>query len=497
MKPGSSIRKILLIGPPWFRLLGGSSPPSPLGLCYIAGVLEENGFNVLVYNADFKARTGLSQASEMTANYGNYLQILENINHPLWKEVETVITQQSPDIVGISATTAQYGSALNVSKLVKNFNPDIPVVWGGVHPTILPDEVINNGHVDIVVRGEGEYTFLDLIQNLERLDRVQGITYMQNGKVTHNPNRPLINNLDELPFPARHLILGKEDYLPHAFGNIFATRGCPYNCIFCASSKIWTKRVRYRSPENVVNEIKQIKKNFKTHHFCFEDDSFTLNKEFVKAVCELLINEKLDIKWSAETRADLVSDDLIRMMKSAGCEAITIGVESGDEETLKKIKKGITIEQIKLSKKILKENRIRFFGAFFMVGFPWEGEKEINKTILLMKELDPYTAFFSIATPYAGTELYDICRAEGLLPENVDWSRFFHQSLDVGFTKNLTREEFQKIIQKAEKIFEEHNLRKKRQLLLSDLPYLLKTLIKGKYYNPRDLWVLFRRYIWR
>ena len=113
-----------------------------MGLCYLAGVLEENGFDVLVYNADFKAGAGLTQAIEMTANYDNYLQILENINHPLWKEVGAVISQQSPDIVGISATTAQYGSALNVSKLVKKFNPDIPVVWGGVHPRILPDEVI-------------------------------------------------------------------------------------------------------------------------------------------------------------------------------------------------------------------------------------------------------------------------------------------------------------------------------------------------------------------
>ncbi len=496
MKPSNSIKKILLISPPWFRLLGGSSPPSPLGLCYIAGVLEEDGFDVRVYNADFKARTGLSQASEMTANYDNYLQTLENINHPLWKEVEAVISLQSPDIVGVTVTTAQYGSALNVSKLVKDFNPDIPIVWGGVHPTILPDEVIKNRHVDIVVRGEGEYTFLDLIQNLEGLDKVQGITYMRNGNVTHNPNRPLINNLDELPFPARHLILGKGDYLPHAFGNIFATRGCPYNCIFCASSKIWTKKIRYRSPENVVNEIKQIRKNFETYLFSFEDDSFTLNKEFVKAVCKLLIEENLDIKWSAETRADLVSDDLIKIMKSAGCEAITIGVESGDEETLKKIKKGITLEQIKLSKKVIKENRIRF-SAFFMVGFPWEGEKEINKTILLMKELDPHTAFFSIATPYPGTELYDICSSEGLLPENIDWSRFFHQSLDMCFTRNLTTEEFQKLIQRAEKLFEKHNLRQKRKLLLSDLPYVIETVIKGKYYNPRDLWVLFRRYIWR
>jgi len=466
-------------------------------LCYIAGALEESGFDVSVYNADFKARAGLSQASEITSGYDNYLQILENINHPLWKEVEAVISQQSPDIVGISITTAQYGSALNVSRLVKNFNRDIPVVWGGVHPTILPDEVIKNSQVDIVVRGEGEYTFLDLVQNLERLDRVQGITYIQNGKVIHNPNRPLINNLDELPLPARHLILEKGDYLPYAFGNIFATRGCPYSCIFCASSKIWSRRVRYRSPENLINEIKQIKKNFKTHLFSFEDDSFTLNKEFVKTVCDLLTKEKLGIKWRAETRADLVSDDLIKTMKSAGCEEITIGVESGDEEILKKIKKGITIEQIKRAQKLLKENGVKFINAFFMVGFPWEGEKEIKKTISLMKELDPDTAHFSIATPYPGTELYDICNSEGLLPKNLDWSRFFHQSRDMCFTSNLTIEEFQETIQEAENLFQEHNLRKKRSLLWSDPSYIFETVIKGKYYNPRDLWMLFRRYIWK
>lgn len=490
----TDINKILLISPPWYRIFGESSDSSSLGLCYIAAVLEEHGYDVSIYNADYNIGLQPTSIVKMTSKYEEYLRILNDMNHPLWKEVKTVIAKQSPDIVGISVMTAKYGSALNVANLVKKYDPDIPVVWGGVHPTILPDETIKNKDVDIIVRGEGEYTFLELVENLGGLNKILGITYRENGKVIHNQNRPLIENLDELPFPARHLILGKENYYPEAFGNLFASRGCPYNCIFCASHKVWTKRVRYRSPENVVNEIKEIKRAFKTNQFRFEDDSFTSNKKIVEGVCDLLIKEKLNIKWTTETRVDLVTDVLIKKMKSAGCDDITMGVESGDKETLKRIKKGITIEQIRNANRILKENKMKF-SAFFIIGFPWETKKEVDKTVLLMKELDPRMAVFSVATPYPGTELYDICVSEGLLLEKIDWSTFFHQSPDMYLTKNLTKEETSKIIEEVEKIFEEHNSKKWRKILLSDPLYVIRRVIKGKYYNPRDLWTLFRRYI--
>ena len=234
----TDINKVLLISPPWYRIFGGCSDSSPLGLCYIAAILEKHGYNVSVYNADYKTDLQPTSVVELTAKYDTYLRTLNDMNHPLWKEVGAVISKQSPDIVGISVMTAKYGSALNVSRLVKDFDPDIPVVWGGVHPTILPDETMKNKDVDIVVRGEREYTFWELIENLESLDKVLGITYKENGEIIHKPNRPLIENLDELPFPARHLILEKENYHPEAFGNIFASRGCPYNCIFCASHKV-------------------------------------------------------------------------------------------------------------------------------------------------------------------------------------------------------------------------------------------------------------------
>jgi len=492
----TNINRVLLINPPWYRIFGGSSQSSPLGLCYIAGVLEKYGYNVSIYNADYVQGLKLISEADYTKNYNTYLHVIEDLNHKLWKEVAGVIAEQAPEIVGITVPTAKYGSALNISKLVKDFNPQIPVVWGGVHPTILPEETIKNKNIDIVVRGEGEYTFLELIKNLGNLDKVLGITYKDEGGIVNNKSRPFIEDLDELPFPARHLVLGNENYYPEAFGSIFASRGCPFNCIFCASHKVWTKKVRMRSPENVVNEIKEIKNKFKTNLFRFEDDTFALSKDYVECICNLFKKEKLNIKWKAETRVELVTDGLIKNMRSAGCEELMLGVESGEEETLKRIKKDITVKQIKEAAKIIKDNKVKL-GAYFMIGFPWETKIDIDKTVALMKDINPRIAYLSVATPYPGTELYDICLTEGLIPEKIDWSKFFHQSPDMYLTKNLAREDAPKIIEEVEKIFGKHNIQKMREILISNPFYVIKRLFKGNYCNWQDLKSLFCRYLWK
>ncbi len=315
----SRIKRILLINPPWYRMFGQGSNASPLGLCYIGGVLNEQGYEVVIYNADFKKGLGFGAGvSQITKKYGEYLRCLNNTGHPLWREIADVISEVSPDIVGVSVTTAKYGSALNVSRLVRNFSADVPVVWGGVHPTILPDETIKNREVDIVVRGEGEYTFLNLVREPRHLKSILGITFKgENGSIIHTPDRPLVENLDLIPFPARHLLREKENHYPENFGNLFATRGCPYSCTFCASHKVWTRKVRYRSPKNIVDEIRILKDTFKTNIFTFEDDSFTLDKRFVENLCDLMIKEKLNVKWSTETRANLVGHDLMKKMKSS------------------------------------------------------------------------------------------------------------------------------------------------------------------------------------
>lgn len=451
--------KILLINPPWVRLLGFPAYTFPSGICYIGAVLEDHGFEASVYDMDNKKgikKPILSSANSLDDNvYEQYINFLDDLDHPMWKEVAAVISKQSPDIVGISAMSGQYGSAQNIAKLTKDFDSDISVVMGGAHPTALPEETVKNEEVDIVVRGEGEYTFLELTKKIEskgQLKDVSGITYKENGKVISNPNRPLIQNLDELPFPARHLVLGGENYPPGVFGKIFASRGCPYNCIFCAPKMTWGKKVRYRSPKNVIEEIKHINETYITPSFTFNDADLLVNKKYVMELCDLLIEEGLVISWECSAKASEITDDIAKNLALAGCQTISIGVESGSPRTLKEAKKGVSIEQIKESRKILKENFI-VYCAYFMIGFPWETKKEADETVEFMGKLDADFEKIFVVAPYPGTELYEMYKEEA---KEMDWRYYLIQRPEYNINKNLTKKDFSEIIKTAEKGFKKN-----------------------------------------
>jgi radical SAM superfamily enzyme YgiQ (UPF0313 family) len=448
--------KTLFINPPWYRFFGGLFFDYPKGLCYIAAVLEDHGFNVSVYDADYK-KDSLSEPilgdNDLLKKdaHDRYVEILDDIDYPLWKEIENVISEQSPDVVGISSTSTQYGPALNIAKIVKGLDSDIPVVLGGVHPTALPEETIRNEDVDVVVRGEGEYTFLDFVEKVESgqsLKDVLGITYKEKGRIIHNPKRPLIRNLDELPLPARHLLVGKEDYIPGIFGRIVASRGCPYNCIFCASRRMWGNKVRYRSPENVVEEIKYVHKTFVTPSFFFDDADFLVNKKFVSRICDLLIEEGLIINWCCQARADEIDGNIASKMALAGCTMIEVGVESGSDETLRRAKKGITVGQVREARRILAENFIDF-DAFFMIGLPWETKQDIERTMEFMKELEPNTASFFNVAPYPGTVLYDMYKEEA---KKIDWTYFLFKGPEFHLNKNITKEDGFQLIKYADRL---------------------------------------------
>lgn len=487
--------KVLLVNPPWFRLLGQMLDSCPLGLSYLAATLEKEGFNVSIYNADYSyEKLGLvfSSLRNMTGAYPQYLRILQDLDDPLWQEVKGVISAQAPSLVGITCVTGSYGSALNVAKLVKRIDPSIPVVMGGVHPTIATEAVLSNEAVDVVVRGEGEYTLTQLATTLQSqgsLANIPGISHKVKGKMVHNPDRPQITNLDDLPFPAKHRLLAKETYPSRAFGRLATTRGCPYYCIYCEAHALWTRKVRFRSPENVVQEIEQVKKTFGTRHFYFHDDTFTLNEPRVIEICDRLIAKNLGISWGCETRADRINPDLTRKMKRAGCEYCNVGVESGDATTLTRMKKGVTIEQVRTACQTLREAGIAF-NAFFMIGFPWETAAEIKKTVALMQELNPERAFCSIVTPYPGSELYEICSAESLIPANFDWSTFFHQNPSMYLTKRLTREEMAELIRYTTVIFDRHNKRQMIKLILGHPWRTLQRISEWGYAKPRFIQAL-------
>ena len=448
--------KTLLINPPWVRLFGFPVFTFPSGLCYIAAVLEDNGFDVSVYDMDnVKGRVKpiLSSANSLDDRvYKEYLNVLDDFDHPLWKEVRAVISKQSPDIIGITAMATQYGPGQNIAKVAKEFDSDISVVMGGPHPTAMPEETLKNENIDIVVRREGEYTFLDLVKSLEskgNLRDVLGITYKEKDKVINNPDRPLIENLDDIPLPARHLVLRKEDYPPGAFGKIFASRGCPYNCIFCAPKKTWGKKVRYRSPQKVVDEIRHVYETYVTPMFTFNDSDFLVNKKFVSEICDLLIEEGPVINWDCSAKASEITDDLIKKMALSGCQSISVGVESGSDETLGKAKKGVTTEQIKKSRKILKDN-FMVYCAYYMVGFPWETREDIYEMLSFIGDMDfDFEKVFVVAT-YPGTELYEMYKDEA---KDLDWRYYLIQRPEYCANKNLSKKDFSKIIDTAEKGF--------------------------------------------
>lgn len=445
--------KVLLIKPPWHIFQGFETQGIPLGLCCLASVLRDAGHCCLILDGDLGISPDLHARSKMVEYDGilidhkPYQEALTS-NHKAWMKIEEVFRKFKPDIVGITMATGMYGAALRAAKIVKDIRPNIPLVVGGPHPTILPEDTLKEDYIDIVVKGEGEFTMLDLIDHIDDgkpLTQVCGISYKDRGIIHHNSPRPLIEDLDSLPFPARDLIFEKERYTPDSFGYIITSRGCPFNCVFCSSHKIWGRKVRYRSPNNIVEEIKEVMEKFNTRLFRFNDDTFTINADRAFKICELIINEGLEIQWYCDTRVELLTADLLEQMKRAGCIRIDLGVESGNPQILNFTKKGITLEQARQTINEVKKAGIKA-QAYFMMGFPGEGKKEILDSITFMRDAKPDYTCWSIVTPYPGTELYDISKEKGLLPKDLDWSTFFHHHSNMGVSDRLSKKDFLEMI---------------------------------------------------
>ncbi|HHH80142.1 MAG TPA: radical SAM protein [Thermoplasmatales archaeon] len=397
---------VLLINPPFQRLLYAERPYIPYGLLYIATFLQKNGIKSKVYNADLRTNNTVNQEGGR-----------------IWKEIEHVVKREKPDVVGIGVLTPQYASALKVASIVKNFDGDIPVIFGGVHSTFMADEVALGENVDIVVRGEGEETTLDIVKTLmteESLKNVSGITYRKNKEIVRNPDRPLIKNLDILPFPDRELLINKRFYPHSEFGVITPSRGCPYRCTFCSSNAFWGYRTR--SAENIVDEIEYLKDRYHLLDFWLEGDSFLIIRKHVLQLCKELKARKLRIMWGAMARVDQIDKELIKEMKSSGFCNISLGCESGSQKILDAINKGVTVEQIRNAVRLLKKEGI-FVNTYWMVGYQEETVETIKETKNLMKELKPNLIRTFIMTPFPGSAEYRKAKAFGRLLSN-DWSDY-------------------------------------------------------------------------
>lgn len=484
--------KVLLIWPPWYRLQSSEFVGYPIGITSIATVLKQNGYDVSVYHADYIGKGAAMHTSELTQAYETYKKRLKDEQDPIWKEVRETVEKEDPDIVGISVMTGSYGSAMMCANIVKAVSKekgkDIIVVMGGAHPTVEAKNTLKNNDVDFVVVGEGEETFLELVQTIESsksVAKIKGLGYKHGKQLVINPPRPLIENIDELPFPNRDLIINHDHFEPDAMGGIFSSRGCPFNCIYCSSKTIWGRSVRFRSVDNVMNEITYVLDKYKSKHFFFVDDSFSLRKDRALDICNRFIalhEQGKHFTWHCQTRVDLLDEQLAEAMQHSGCNCVLIGVETGYVEGLKKIKKSITLDQVMQATSLLKKHKIPV-NAFFMIGFPWETMDEINATINFMKQMDPDDASYSIVTPQPGTELYDLVNKEKLLPKNVDWSEFQHQSKDMFFTRKFSKEEKDIIIEMAEAAFDEQKHKKLREQALHNPLKMMKRAVASGYYK--------------
>lgn len=414
--------KILLINP--FLTVSKDNPaqPSPLlSLPYLAAYLEENGYKVKILDI-------------AALGYNKKIKINEKVRYGLTEEeIKDYINRVSPDIVGITSPSTVHAQDMHeVAKIVKSVGKEIKVVVGGAHSSSNPEKVLKDDNVDIIVKGEGEETLLNIVKTLEKgkgLDDIDGIIFKKNGKIIINSPRKYIENLDLIPFPARHLLpmdiyfkLYKEqtNYLMRERATIMITsRGCPGDCIYCAVKTVWGRKWRGRTPKNVVDEIEELIKEYNVEEIHFLDDSISVSKTRLMEICDEIIKRKIDIKWTTPNGIAiwLLDKPLLRKMKQAGCYRLTFGLESGNKQTLNFIGKKYNYDY---AKEVIKyANKLGFWTiGTFIIGFPYEDSKSINDTIdfAINSYLD--FAIFYIANPLPGTKMYEYFKMEGLIPKN-------------------------------------------------------------------------------
>lgn len=404
------------------------------------------------------------KTDELMKTHETYLKRIDDLNDPIWQEAIDILTITSPKVVGISAYSASFKSAVSLSEIIKRHFPEILIVMGGIHPTIDPKSCLRLCKtVDVIVVGESELTAPPLFSSLlrgdmakENLLQLKGIAFRDKDEIiTTEPAEP-VADLDSIPLPARHLMIDLDKMPPHAHESIYGFRGCPFQCIFCGSFNVFGRKPRMRSAESLAQEIKNIHHRYGTRYFYICDDIFFIKKERALKFCELLANMKLSVYYSVQSRGEMLDPDVLKALKKTGCQHIAIGVEVGDENIRMKIKKGNTVEDMKIAAKKIKENKLRMVG-FFMFGFPWETKEDMLKTLNLMEELNPIIAFPYIVTPAVGTELYDISQNMGLISDAIDYSSFSHISPKMGLTQNISEEERKPFIDSILDKFAAHN----------------------------------------
>ena len=486
--------KILLINPPLTGKVSSGifTVKTPLGLAYIAAYLEEHKYkpeilDCIAYYKEVKKlgdgcyRIGLSE-----------------------EKIISKIKKFNPDIIGISCSFTIYEKdSFELANLIKKINKKIIVVAGGAHTSANPFSVLKNKNIDIVVLKEGEKTFLDIVKNIQNkreLQNIGGTAVRLKNKIKVNKSMEYIQNLDELPFPARHLLPMKK-YFEHPQNSIanmrgptteiITSRGCPFNCIFCSIHTVWGKKWRARSAKNVVDELEHLQNKYGTKEFRFFDDNMTWDKKRIIEICDEIIKRKLNIKWDTPNGVSLntLDEEVLRKMKQSGYYKIVMCIESGCEETLRFIRKPLTLNSAKKIISICNKLGIWTWSTF-VIGFPDETKEDIQKTIDFAKKSGLNFSSFYVAQPYPGTDMYDVFKKKGLIKGKlvggmVEGSSLVNTKYD---TLHFSARELRDLQKKAYSDFIKYRI----ILYLNPIKFYKEFLNRIR--NLEDLWYVLRMF---
>lgn len=410
-------------------------PLPPTDLMYLAAIAEQCGYEAMIRD--------YSQG-------GNF---------------EIDLKEFQPDFLVANIATPTFQSDMMAIKLAKDINPSIcTIVKGAPFLTYNTNTIYENPFIDYVIIGEAEFTLKEILEGVPD-NEILGSCYRENFQPIKNEKRPFIENLDELPFPARHLV-DNSIYRRPDNGKVQAVvkvaRGCPFHCFFCLATPVSGAKVRKRSPENIVAELKECVEKYNIRNFLFWSDIFNLDREWTLELCKKIIESGLKITWSSNTRADTMDDEMAKMMYKSGCRLVSIGVESGSQKMLDKIGKKITLDNIRNTVKILKKNKIKIYN-YFVIGLPWETEETVEETIKFAIELDSNFISFYTATPLPGTKYFAYAMLNKLVEGNLDFRSAYYEP--VVRSESLSKE----------RIFELHKQAVKRFYLRPK--FILKTLL--------------------
>lgn len=411
-------------------------PLPPADLMYLAAVAEKAGFEAKI--CDY------SQGGDYEADLKDF----------------------QPDYLVVNIATPTLEHDLDAVKKAKEICPNIITVAKGAAFLTLAEKIVGeHNELDFGILGEAEDTLKDILENKSKND-ISGIYYKENGEVKFTGKRPFIEDLDSLPFPARHLVDNNIYRRPDnnkVQATIKVSRGCPFHCFFCLATPVSGAKVRRRSPENIVAEIRECVEKYNIKNFLFWSDIFNIDKDWTMKLCQAIIDSGLKITWSANTRADTADYEMAKMMYKSGCRLVSIGVESGSQYMLEKMGKKITLNDVRRTVKVFKKAKIRIYN-YFVIGLPWETEETVEETIKFAIELNSDFISFYTATPLPGSRFYDYALEHNLFDKETSFENaYYYPAVN---THNLTRE----------RVFELHKAAVKR-FYLRPL-YILKMLFR-------------------